>query len=84
MNDLLQRLAVYAAFGLVLDAAGATFDTPWFWCSLGLMWAGNHLDRRSGYELGVAQGIEMIADMTEEQRADIIAVVKQAQKEDNE
>jgi hypothetical protein len=85
MMETLQRIAIAAGLGLVLDTAGAHLDTPWFWCVLALFCVSNYIERTGGFEVGVAQGIEMIADMTEQQRADVIALVKAAQKEeDNE
>jgi hypothetical protein len=87
MNQTLQRIAIAAGLALVLAAAGVDlFDgTPWFWCALALFWVSNWVERQAGFEHGVAAGIEMMSDMTEQQRADVIALVKQAQQEeDNE
>ncbi len=84
MNEYLQRIAIYAALGTVLSSIGAQWDTALFWCAVALFWISNYLERREGLEVGIASGIEMIADMTDEQRAEVIALVKQAQKEDNE
>jgi len=85
MNELLQRLAIAGGLGLVLHGAGADLDTPWFWCAVALFWVSNYLERTGGFEHGVASGIEMMSDMTEQQRTEVIALIKQAQKEeDNE
>jgi hypothetical protein len=85
MMETLQRIAIAAGLGLVLDTAGAHLDTPWFWCALALFWVSNWVERQGGFEHGVASGIEMMSDMTEDQRNDVIALVKAAQKEeDNE
>ena len=84
MNETLQRIAVYGALGLVLSGAEVHYDDWVFWCILALFWCSNYLERRDGFEVGVAQGIEMMTDMTDQQRTDVMALVKEAQKEDNE
>ena len=83
MNESLQRIAVYAALGLVLTSVDLHWDMPAFWCILVLFWLSNYLERREGLEVGIASGIEMLADMTDEQRNEVIALVKQAQKDDS-
>ena len=83
MNEYLQRIAVYAALGIVLTSVDLHWDMPVFWCTLALFWLSNYLERREGLEVGIASGIEMIADMTDEQRNEVIALVKQAQKDDD-
>ena len=83
-HETVQRLVLYAVLGLVLSAVDIQWDNPAFWCVTALLICSNWLERREGFEVGVAQGIEMISDMTEQQRNDVIALVKQAQKEDNE
>lgn len=84
MNDYLQRIAIYAALGTVLGGLDVHYDNPVFWCTIVLFWLSNYLERRDGLEVGIASGIEMIADMTDQQRTEVIALIKQAQKEDNE
>jgi len=84
MNDYLQRIAIYAALGAVLSSMDVHWDNPALWCTIVLFWLRNYLERRDGLEVGIASGIEMIADMTDQQRTEVIALIKQAQKEDNE
>jgi len=84
MNDYLQRIAIYAALGAVLSSMDVHWDNPALWCTIVLFWLSNYLERRDGLEVGIASGIEMIADMTDQQRTEVIALIKQAQKEDNE
>ena len=86
MNETLQRCVIAGALGLVMSAGGVNIldGTPWFWCALALFWVSNWTERQGGFEHGVAQGVEMMTDMTEQQRADVIALVKQAQKDDGD
>ena len=42
---MLQRLALYATLGLVLDAVGQGVTTAGFWCIVALFWAVEHLTR---------------------------------------
>ena len=83
MNETLQRIAIYGALGLVLNTVDIQWDNPVFWCMITLFWLSNYLERQNSYEVGVASGIEMLTDMTEQQRAEVMALVKEAQKEDD-
>ena len=83
MNEYLQRIAVYAALGLVLSSVDIHWDNPAFWCMITLLWLSNYLERREGLEVGIASGIEMMSNMSEQQRAEVIALVKEAQKDDD-
>ena len=78
------RIALYATLGVLCTSLELNWDTFGFWCIGGLFFAADIIARREGFEIGVAQGIEMITDMSEQQRADVMALVKEAQKEDNE
>jgi hypothetical protein len=43
---MLQRIALYATLGYLLDALDVGFTHWGFWCVLGLMWASEQLTRR--------------------------------------
>ena len=73
---ILQRIALYATLGLVLNAVGAEFDTWAFWSILALFWASEALTRQEGFEQGVAAGISAYSHATESQRADLDKIVK--------
>ena len=47
---MLQRLALYATLGLVLDAVDQSIDQPGFWCILALFVASEWLTRREVLE----------------------------------
>ena len=83
--DTVQRVAVAAALCMVLLAADIAWDHWAFICVIVLFWVSNYLATRHGVELGVATGIEMMTVMTDEQRNEVMALVREAQKEqDNE
>ena len=84
MHDTLQRIAVSLALGLVLLVIGHPVDTWEFWCILALLLASNHIHYRDGFETGVVAGMEIFADMTEEQRVDLIKTVRAVQAEHDE
>ena len=84
MHDTLQRLAISFALAMTLIAIGHSIDSWEFWCVLALLISSNYLHYRDGYETGVVSGMEVIADMTEEQRADRIRTVKAVQAEADE
>ena len=43
---MLQRIALYATLGFLLDAMGTGWDHWGFWCILALFWATEHMTRR--------------------------------------
>ena len=84
MHDTLQRIAVSLALGLVLLVIGHPVDTWEFWCIIALLLASNHIHYKDGFETGVVAGMEIFADMTEEQRQDLIRTVRAVQAEHDE
>jgi hypothetical protein len=84
MHDNLQRLAIALVLGLALMAMGHTIASWEFWSVLALLWASNFLHYQDGFETGVVHGMEIIADMTEEQRVDLIKTVRAVQQENRE
>jgi hypothetical protein len=83
-THMIQRVALYLTLGILLSAFELTYETVGFWLVIALYWANEHMTERHSFEQGIATGIEMMTDMTEEQRADVIALVKQAQDDSNE
>jgi hypothetical protein len=81
MHDALQRFAVSLSLGLVLLAIGHGIDSWQFWSILALLLVSNHIHYRDGFETGVVHGMEIIADMTEAQRTDLIRTVRAVQQE---
>ena len=84
MHDNLQRLAIALVLGLALMAMDHTINSWEFWCVLALLWASNFLHYQDGFETGVVHGMEIIADMTEEQLQDLIRTVRAVQAEHDE
>jgi hypothetical protein len=82
MMDTVQRIAVAAALCTVMLAAGIEWDHWAFVCVIVLFGVSNYLATRHGVELGVATGIEMMTVMTEAQRNDVMNLVRQAQREE--
>jgi hypothetical protein len=52
---MIQRLALYATLGLLLNALGYAGDSAVFWSMLGLMWCAEHLARADGYDSAMAE-----------------------------
>ena len=84
MNETLQRVAIALTLGIALVAMGHTLDGWEFWSILALLWSSNFLHYRDGFETGVVHGMEIIADMTQEQLQDLIKTVKAVQAEADE
>ena len=55
---MIQRIALYATLGYILDAINSGFTTWSFWCILGLFWAAETMTRR-----------ELIEQLNEELKA---------------
>jgi hypothetical protein len=66
---------------MTLLAIGHPIGSWEFWCILALLMSSNYLHYRDGFETGVVHGMEIIADMTDAQRADMIKTVKAVQAE---
>ena len=58
---MLQRIALYATLGLLMDALGHSFTEPGFYAVWALFWAAELMNRREGYE----QGMVFIATLPE-------------------
>lgn len=74
---MMQRIALYATLGVLLDALGQSWDTAGFWCILGLFWAGDLMARREGYE----QGMVFVATLPEAHLNKIRAEIERLNKE---
>ena len=68
---MIQRIALYATLGFLLDALGHSWDTWQFWSAVGLFWCADMIAGREGYQVGVAHGAILYKSMTEQQRADV-------------
>ena len=56
---MIQRITLYTALGLTLNALGAEFNTWGFWCVLALFWGSEHLTRIETVE-AIAQDVARI------------------------
>ena len=81
MIDTLQRIAVSLTLGLVLVVMGMGIDTWEFWCIVALLMCSNHIHFQQGVEQGVVSTMDMVADMTEAQRTELLAMVRQVREE---
>ena len=70
------RVVVYALLGLVLSSADIDYTSEWFWCMLALFMVSDYISRRQGFELGIAQGMNVYIQATPEQRAAIDKIIK--------
>lgn len=50
---MLQRIALYATLGFLLDSMGLTTSDDKFWMALALFWAADMLGRREGFDDGI-------------------------------
>lgn len=82
MNEQLQRFAIAATLGLLLMVMGFTYATWQFWGVLALMIAYNYITYRDAFESGAVASVEAIAAMPEQERNDILQLIKDAAKEE--
>jgi hypothetical protein len=66
---MLQRITLYTALGLTLNALGAEFNTWGFWCVVGLFWASEHLTRIETVE-AIAQDVARIRQQRKDNNND--------------
>ena len=74
--SVMQRLALYATLGVLMNALGFQFDTWQFWCFLGLFICSEHLSRQEGFGQGLVQGADIYRSLTAEQRAKVDRILK--------
>ena len=82
MIDQLQRVAIAVTLGLVLMAMGLGIDTWEFWSIVALLLCSNRLNYIQGVEQGVVSTMDMVADLTDTQRVELMAMVRQVPEED--
>ena len=82
MNEQLQRIAIALTLGLALVAMGHNWDTWEFWAIRAMLWVSNFLHYQDGVETGVSNAVEMWVDMTEQERKEMIELVRQVRAEE--
>ena len=82
MIDQLQRAAIAVTLGLVLMAMGLGIDSWGFWCVLAMLLCSNHLHYIQGVEQGVVSTMDMVADLTDTQRTELLDLVRKVREED--
>ena len=82
MNEQLQRIAIALTLGLALVAMGHNWDTWEFWAIIAMLWVSNFLHYQDGVETGVSNAVEMWVDMTEQERKEMIELVRQVRAEE--
>ena len=82
MIDQLQRAAIALTLGLALVAMGHTIDGWEFWCVLAMLLCSNWIQFRQGVEQGVVSTMDMIADLDDAQRTELLDLVRKVREED--
>jgi hypothetical protein len=81
---MIQRTALLATLGLVLSQIDQTASQWGFWSILGLFVAYGWLNTQEGVEQGVAAGLSVWADLSDEQRKELLELVKTVEREHND
>jgi hypothetical protein len=66
---MLQRLALYSALGLVLDALDQSIATAGFWCIVALFIASEWMTRREVWE-DIEQQVEQLRAQTQQRESE--------------
>ena len=80
--DLIQRVVLALTLGLVLTAIGHTIDSWQFWCVIALLLCSNWIHYQQGVEQGVVTTMDMVADLTDERRAELMDMIRKVREED--
>ena len=81
---MIERIALYATLGLVLQQLDQSATQWGFWAVLGLFVAYGWLNTQEGVEQGVAAGLSVWADLSDEQRKELLELVKTVEREHND
>lgn len=81
---MIQRIALYATLGMLLNALGHTWDSWEFWCVLGLFWACDLIARREQHEQSYVQGILMFIALDEAQQQQLVKAIQQVENAHND
>jgi hypothetical protein len=81
---MIERIALYATLGLVLQQLDQGASQWGFWAVLALFIVNGWLNTQAGVEQGVSRGLNIWVDLTEEQRTELIELVKTVEREHND
>ena len=81
---MIQRIALMATLGLVLSQLDQGASQWGFWAIIALFVAYGWLNTQEGVEHGVAAGLSVWADLSEEQRKELLELVKTVEREHND
>lgn len=73
---MIQRIALYATVGFLLNSIGIAYDHWGFWCLSALVYAAEVMGARDGYSVGFVSGIECYPTLSIQQREDISRILK--------
>jgi len=82
MIQNLQQWGITFALGAVLWVMDIHVDDVNFWCIMALMVCSNIVNFQQGVEQGVVSTMDMMADMTDAQRTELLTLVLKVREED--
>lgn len=83
MIQNLQQWGITIALGAVLWVMDIQVDDVNFWCIIALTVASNIVNFQQGVEQGVVSTMDMVADMSDAQRTELLTLVRKV-REDTE
>ena len=84
MIQNLQQWGITFALGAVLWVMDIHVDDVNFWCIIALTVASNIVNFQQGVEQGVVSTMDMMADMTDAQRTELLSMVRKVRAEATE
>ena len=81
---MIQRIALYATMGMLLNALGHTWDSWGFWCVLAMFWSSELITRREQHEQSYVQGILMFIALDAQQQQQLVKAIQQLENAHND
>ena len=81
---MIQRIALYATMGMLLNALGHAWDTWQFWSILAMFWASELLTRREQHEQSYVEGILMYIALDTQQQQELVQAIQQVENKYND
>lgn len=81
---IIQRIALYATMGMLLNALGHTWDSWGFWCVLVMFWGSDLIARMEQHQQSYVEGILMYIQLPVDQQQELVTAIKQVESKYND
>jgi hypothetical protein len=81
---MIQRIALYATMGMLLNALGHTWDSWGFWCVLAMFWGSELITRMEQHQQSYVEGILMYIQLPVDKQQELVTAIKQVESKYND